>query len=114
VVREQQQPTKETSRMKPTTYQTIKALQQSGWELITLTEYKSKHNERPTWHAILTQDGISMTVQIEDEALLWMSDIKRECPKCGRLYDEEKDCCDADCPDCEIPWIWKKEIPEDF
>jgi transketolase N-terminal domain/subunit len=101
--------------MKRITYETIKKLENDGWKIITLSAcIFSKHHKAQGWYANLLKDGAYLYVEIEEEKTLGHTDTQLECPKCGRLYNEGEDDSFGECPDCEVAWDWKKEIPKDY
>lgn len=101
--------------MKRVTYDLIKLLEKDGWKLITLSACVfSKHHKAQGWYANLLKDGAYLYVEVEDEKTLGHTDTQLECPKCGRIYNNEEDYDSIQCPECSVAWDWKKEVPEDY
>ena len=97
--------------MKNKVYELIKKMESDGWELITL-DSNTLPRGLVTWFSILRKEDLHIYIEIEKEENMWLRDIALECPKCGMMYSEN-DHGDF-CPDCEVAWDWKKEVPADY
>ncbi|HSV43357.1 MAG TPA: hypothetical protein VLJ10_02270 [Candidatus Bathyarchaeia archaeon] len=107
--------------LKENTFEAIREMELNGWEVISLSPYHTvikagqKDTKDTVWSAILIRNGITVYLEIESKKRIWMSDIKRWCPKCQRSYWPLQEVSDLDfCPDCETPLTYMKDINEDY
>ena len=97
--------------MKEKFFELTKKMESDGWEAITIANNTSPRGV-VTWFAVMMKGGIHVYIEMEKADRIWLRDVAMECPKCGMIYNEDEH--EEFCPDCEVAWDWKREIPADY